>query len=249
MRKLTTSSAGGDVRKALKSFGLGTSKAGGTVVVKVRDGKVEGSAWKLLGGAGKARVKVCDLLGPSQENDQWVMELNMKDISVFDFQGVAGNVSKWKDGRSLVSSLKKGKEPRIEDRTEIEKTLDAMGLSFVIRLNVLAIGGNKLAVSLGAAPVSMEEMKEACVGHGCSTEASRIPVKEIRSPYNSTMNVKQLDYWPYEAAWVEGPRGWLLFPLIELEVCQEQNKETINLLPLSWRVLVEELEPYLVVRQ
>ena len=67
MRKLTTSSAGGDVRKALKSFGLGTSKAGGIVIVKVRDGKVEGSAWKLLGGAGKARVKVCDLLGPSEE--------------------------------------------------------------------------------------------------------------------------------------------------------------------------------------
>ena len=54
MRKLTVSSAGGDVRKTLKSFGLGMSKAGGTVIVKVCNGKVEGSAWKLLGGAGKA---------------------------------------------------------------------------------------------------------------------------------------------------------------------------------------------------
>ena len=56
----------------------------------------------------------------------------MKDISVFDFQGVAGNVSKWKEGGPLVSSLKKGKEPRIEDRTEIEKTLDSMGLRGVV---------------------------------------------------------------------------------------------------------------------
>ena len=218
MRKLTVSSAGGDVRKTLKSFGLGMSKAGGTVIVKVANGRVEGSAWKLLGGAGKARIKICDLLGASQENDQWVMELDMKDISVFDFQGVAGNVSKWKEGRSMVSSLKKGKEARIEDRTEIEKILDTLGLNFVVRLNVLAIGGNRLAVSLGAAPVSMEEMKEACDSHGCSMEASRVPVKQVKCPYNSSESVKQLDYWPYEAAWVEGPRGWLLFPLIEMEV-------------------------------
>ena len=228
MRKLTVSSAGGDVRKTLKSFGLGMSKAGGTVVVKVCNGKVEGSAWKLLGGAGKGRIKACDLLGASPENDQWVLELNMKDISVFDFQGVAGNVSKWKEGRPLVSSVKKGKEPRVEDRSEIEKTLETLGLNFVVRLNVLAIGGNRLAVSFGAAPVSLEEMKEACASHGCSMEASRVPVREVRCPYNSTENVKQLDYWPYEAAWVEGPRGWLLFPLVELEVGYECSKEGIN---------------------
>ena len=218
MRKLTVSSAGGDVRRCLKTFGLGSSKAAGTVVVKVRNGKVEGSAWKLLGGAGKARVKVCDLLGTSTGEDSWLMELNMKDLSVFDFDGVAGNVSRWKNGRMLVASIKKGKQPRVEDRTEIEKVLDTVGLNFVVRLNILAIGGNRLAVSLGAAPVSLEEMQEACTKHGCEMEASRIPVREIKTPYNASENVKLLDYWPYEAAWVEGPKGWLLFPLIEPEV-------------------------------
>ena len=218
MRKLTVSSAGGDLRRVLKTFGLGLRKAGGTVVVKTRNGQVEGSAWKLVGGAGKARIMVKDLLGSSEENDKWVLELSMEDMTVFDFQGVRGNISKWKEVRPLVSSMKKEKEASIKDRTKIEKALDTLGLDFVARFNVMAVGGNKLAVSLGVAPVSLDDMKVMCQEHGCGLEDARIPVKEVRIPYNSRDTVKWLDFWPYEACWTEGPRGWLLFPLIELEV-------------------------------
>ena len=218
MRKLTVSSAGGDLRKALKTFGLGLRKAGGTVVVKTKNGQVEGSAWKLVGGAGKARIWVKDLLGSSEEHDLWVLELSMEDMSVFDFQGVRGNISKWKEGRPLVSSMKRGKEASIRDRTKMEKALDNLGLNFVARFNVMAVGGNKLAVTLGVAPVSLDDMKVQCQEHGCGLEDARIPVKEVRIPYNSRDMVKWVDFWPYEACWTEGPRGWLLFPLIELEV-------------------------------
>ena len=218
MMKLVTPVGKVELRNSLKGFGLGSTKAAGTMVVKVANGKVQGSAWHLMGGAGTARVKVKDLMGSGVSQDSWGMVLDITDLSVFDFYGVRENVSKWVDGRLLVASIKKGKESIITDKTEMDRILDEMGVFFVLRVVVLATGGNRLVISLGAAPVSLEDMTDACSMNGCGLEASRIPVMEIRIPYNSKTNVKMVEYWPYEAAWVEGPRGWVLFPLIEREV-------------------------------
>ena len=50
--------------------------------------------------------------------------------------------------------MKRKKEAQIVDKTEMEMELDKMGVNLLLGLDVPAVGGNKLAVSLRAALVS-----------------------------------------------------------------------------------------------
>ena len=107
-----------------------------------------------------------------------------------------------------------------------------MGLDFVVRLAVVMIGGNRLAISMGAALVSLEKMKELCTKKGAKLGSARIPVMELKlSGTKESGNVKRLDYCISEAMWPEGPRGWLLFPLIE--TLGEGSSGSVDKLPVS----------------
>ena len=74
-----------------------------------------------------------------------------------------------------------------------------------------------LAITAGAAPVSLDELNEVCKAKGAKLGSARIPVMELKlSTVREDGNVKRLDYCISESMWPEGPRGWLLFPLVEV---------------------------------
>ena len=207
-------------------------------VVPCRNGRVEGSCWELVGGAGVIRIAAASLLGPEVEKDGWTIQLSVPDMSVFSFSGCADNFSKWTDGRSFVTAVKKGSERMITDKTKVQEELTKMGLDFVVRLAVVMIGGNKLAISMGAAPVSLEKLKELCTKRGAKLGSARIPVMEFKlSGTTGKGMVKRVDYCISEAMWPEGPRGWLLFPLIE--ILEEGSSGSVDRLPESEGVRVE----------
>ena len=77
IHKLTISSRGKEeLRRVLKGFGGKSTKATVTMVVTCMNGRVQGSRWMVLGGAGKPDLKVKELLGGGEEED-WKMKLNL----------------------------------------------------------------------------------------------------------------------------------------------------------------------------
>ena len=184
------------------------------------------------------RIAAASLLGPEVEKDGWTIQLSVPDMSVFSFSGCAGNLSKWTDGKPFVTAVKKGSERMITDKTKVMEEVTKMGLDFVVRLVVVMIGGNKLAISMGAAPVSLGKLKELCTKKGAKLGSARIPVMEFKlSGTTGKGNVKRVDYCISEAMWPEGPRGWLLFPLIE--ILEEGSSDSVDRLPESEGVRVE----------
>ena len=215
--RLTTRGAGSiATRQALESLGVKVNKAVGTITLSTSNRRVLGSRWGLLGGAGTPNISVQKLLGEGEGRRGWTVKVRMTDLSIFTFGGTesGGNLSEWVDGRTLVTAVKKDKEPAVTDRTEMEAEMDRMGLWFVCRVCVIPAGGNELLVSLGAAPVSPEGMTAHCGQRGCGVGSSRIPVMEIKIAHRGQENVKRMEYGLCEAAWA-GPEGWLLFPLLE----------------------------------
>ena len=70
IHKLTTSGRGkAEVREVLKRFGGKTNKSVVAVIVSHRNGRVLGSRWAVLGGAGKPDLKVKDLTGGEEDGD------------------------------------------------------------------------------------------------------------------------------------------------------------------------------------
>ena len=84
------------------------------------------------------------------------------------------------DGKAFVTAVKKGSEKMITDKTKVKEELAKMGLDFVVRLAVVMIGGNRLAISMGAASVSLEKMKELCTKKGAELGSARIPVMVLK---------------------------------------------------------------------
>ena len=231
--RLTTRGSGSHAtRQALEGLGVKVNKAVGTIMVSTSNRRVLGSRWGLLGGAGTPNISVQKLMGEGEDRKGWTVKLKITDLSVFIFGGAESgdNLSEWVDGRTLVSAVKKDKEPVVTDKTAMEAEMDKMGLKFVCRVCVIPAGGNELLVSLGAAPVSLEEMKAQCVEKGCRVGSSRIPVMEIKIAHKEQGNVKRMEYGLCEAAWA-GPEGWLLFPL--LEVAQNEPSGSNGSVPRS----------------
>ena len=197
-----------------------------------RNGRAIGSCWELIGGAGVVRIKATSLLGPGDTRDGWTIQLSVPELSAFSFDGCADNFSRWTDGKEFVTAVKKGSERMITDKTRVKEELTEMGGDFVIRVGVVMIGGNRLALSMGAAPVSLERMKDLCTRKGAKMGSARIPVMELKlSTAREDGNVKRLDYCISESMWPEGPRGWLLFPLVE--VLGEGSSNSADKLPES----------------
>ena len=177
-------------------------------------------------------------MGPGEERDGWNIQMTVTELSAFSFTGCEGNFSKWLDGRTLVTAVKKGSERMISDKTKIKEELDKMGVEFVARLAVVMIGGNRLAISMGVAPISLAKMKEMCKKKGAKLGSARIPVMELKlSGTKEGGKAKRVDYCISEAMWPEGPRGWLLFPLIEL--LGEGSSGAVDKFPESEAVRME----------
>ena len=231
--RLTTRGTGSQAtRQALEGLGVKVNKAVGTITVSASNRRILGSKWGLLGGAGTPNICVQKLMGDKEDRKGWTVKLKLSDLSIFTFGGADSedNLSEWVDGRSLVSAVKKDREPVITDRTAMDAEMDKMSLKFVCRVCVIPAGGNELLVSLGAAPVSMEEMRAMCVDKGCKVGSSRIPVMEIKIAHKERGNVKRMEYGLCEAAW-QGPEGWLLFPL--LEIAQDEPGSSDGNVPKS----------------
>lgn len=208
-----------------------------------RNGRVEGSGWELIGGAGVVRIYATSLIGPGDTRNGWTIQLNIPELSAFNFDGCADNFSRWSDGKEFVTAVKKGQEKMITDKTLVRDELKKMGCDFVLRIGVVMIGGNKLAISVGAAPVSLEGLKEVCKAKGAKLGSARIPVMELKlSTVREDGNVKRLDYCISESMWPEGPRGWLLFPLVE--VLSEGSSTSVDKLPESEAVRHEMWERF-----
>lgn len=203
---------------------------------------MEGSCWEVLGGAGVIRVSAAAFLGPGEAQNGWSVQLSLTDLSVFEFEGRENNFSKWKDGLPFVTAMKKGSERMISDRSLIKVEMEKMGLEFVLRIAVVMIGGNKLAVSLGAAPVTMNKLKTLCTRKGVKLESARIPVMEMKLPGKGSGNVKRVDFWVSESVWPEGPRGWLLYPLVEM--LEEGASSSVGRFPESESVRREMWERF-----
>ena len=216
IHRLTTSGRGkAETREALRRFGGKTNKSVVAVIVSHRNGKVLGSRWTVLGGAGKPDLKVKDLTGGDEE---WRLKLDLTDLSVFKFNegGAKANFSQWVEGGALVEKMKEKGGEELTDRTDIENKMEELSIEFVGRLVVVPMGGNDISCCFTVAPVSLEGMKKICQEKGCLENSPRIPVKEVKiSTGKGEKNPKTVSFLPCEATWKEGPRGWVLFPLME----------------------------------
>ena len=86
-------------------------------------------------------------------------------------------------------------------------------------------------------------LKEVCKAKGAKLGSARIPVMELKlSTVREDGNVKRLDYCISESMWPEGPRGWLLFPLVE--VLSEGSSTSVDKLPESEAVRHEMWERF-----
>ena len=217
IHKLTISSRGKEeMRRVLKGFGGKSTKATVTMVVTCMNGRVQGSRWMILGGAGKPDLRVKELTGGEEE---WKLKLNLTDLSIFQFNdnGAKANFSHWVEGKMLVEKMKAKGGEELTDRTDIENKMKELKVDFVGRLVVLPMGGNNMSCCFTVAPVSLEGMKEICVEKACLENSPRIPCKEVKiSSGKGEKNPKTISFLPWEAAWKEGPRGWVLYPIMEL---------------------------------
>ena len=180
IHKLTVDSRGSkEVREAVKRFGGRDSKSVVTILVSHTNGKITGSRWMVLGGAGAPELKVSELVGGGGE---WKLKLNLTDLTSFEFNqnGARANFSSWVEGKSLVTKMKKRGEEELIDKKDIEEKLKELKVEFVGRLAVVPLGCNDMGVCFMVAPVGMEEMKRICREKSCIENSARIPVKEIK---------------------------------------------------------------------
>ena len=219
IHRLTVDSRGSkEVREAVKRFGGRDSKSVVTILVSHTNGKIVGSKWMVLGGAGAPELKVSELTGGDGE---WKLKLNLTDLSGFNFNGngARANFSSWVEGKSLVTKMKKRGEEELTDKKDIEEKLEELKVNFVGRLAVVPLGSNDMGVCFMVAPVGMEEMKKKCLEKSCIENSARIPVKEIKiSAKKGDAIHKTVSFLPWEGKWRDGPKGWVLFPLLERSV-------------------------------
>ena len=219
IHRLTVDSRGSkEVREAVKRFGGRDSKSVVTILVSHTNGKIVGSKWMVLGGAGAPELKVSELTGGDGE---WMLKLNLTDLSGFNFNGngARANFSSWVEGKSLVTRMKKRGEEELTDKKDIEEKLEELKVNFVGRLAVVPLGSNDMGVCFMVAPVGMEEMKKKCLEKSCIENSARIPVKEIKiSAKKGDAIHKTVSFLPWEGKWRDGPKGWVLFPLLERSV-------------------------------
>ena len=218
IHKLVTDTRGKEeVREVLKRFGGRSNKAAVTIIVSCKNGRIQGSRWMVLGGAGKPDLKVKELLGGGEEED-WKMKLNLTDLSIFKFNdtGAKANFSQWVEGRKLVVKMKSKGGEELTDRTDIEEMMKELRADFVGRLTVIPMGGNEISCCFTVAPTSLEGIQKVCQEKACLETSPRIPCKEVKiSTGKGEKNPKTISFLPCEAAWKEGPKGWVLFPVLE----------------------------------
>ena len=133
IHKLVTDSRGKEeVREVLKRFGGRSTKAAVTTIISCKNGRIVGSRWMVLGGAGKPDLKVKELIGGGGEED-WKMKLNLTDLSIFNFNdtGAKANFSQWVEGSKLVEKMKSKGGEELTDRTEIEEKMKDLRADFV----------------------------------------------------------------------------------------------------------------------
>ena len=216
IHKLTVDSRGSkEVRETMKRFGGRDSKSVVTILISHTNGKVVGSRWMVLGGAGAPELKVSELVGGEGE---WKLKLNLTDLSGFRFNGngARANFSSWVEGKGLVTKMKRKGEEELTDKKDIEEKLEELKVNFVGRLAVVPLGCNDMGVCFMVAPVGMEEMKKNCLEKSCIENSARIPVKEIKiSAKKGEAIHKTVSFLPWEGKWRDGPKGWVLFPLLE----------------------------------
>ena len=216
IHKLTVDSRGSkEVRETMKRFGGRDSKSVVTILISHTNGKVVGSRWMVLGGAGAPELKVSELVGGEGE---WKLKLNLTDLSGFRFNGnrARANFSLWVEGKGLVTKMKRKGEEELTDKKDIEEKLEELKVNFVGRLAVVPLGCNDMGVCFMVAPVGMEEMKKNCLEKSCIENSARIPVKEIKiSAKKGEAIHKTVSFLPWEGKWRDGPKGWVLFPLLE----------------------------------
>ena len=217
IHKLVTNSRGKEeVREVLKKYGGRSTKAVVTAIVSCKNGRVQGSRWMVLGGAGKPDLKVKELTGGGEED--WKMKLNLTDLSIFKFNdiGAKANFSQWVEGKKLVEKMKAKGGEELTDQTEIEEKMKELRADFVGRLTVIPMGGNEISCCFTVAPTSLEGMRKICLDKTCLETSPRIPCKEVKiSTGKGEKNPKTISFLPCEAGWKEGPSGWVLFPLLE----------------------------------
>ena len=108
-----------EMRRVLKGFGGKSTKATVTMVVTCMNGRVQGSRWMILGGAGKPDLRVKELTGGEEE---WKLKLNLTDLSIFQFNdnGAKANFTQWVEGKTLVEKMKAKVGEKLTDRSNID---------------------------------------------------------------------------------------------------------------------------------
>ena len=181
LRKLVVTGSGKEpVEEKLQECGVDPEEVTASVLISVRNGKVEGSRWMVTGSLGMVTVLTAKLGGERGKT----MELDLGDLTAFTFPGEENpkfgvNRSSWIAAIDIASKLTT-KEGTITDKKEMEKDQLVKNGGFSVRLLVLPTKMGQAMVWLVAAPGEPGYIEQEAVKRGYNAYSANIPTLGVQ---------------------------------------------------------------------